>query len=78
MIESSWFAGMFQAVAGEEGWTLDEPPMIVSAHPPRALPSWYARRRGPGFPSSAIASACPVEKMRFRRVRPPTRIGVKR
>jgi hypothetical protein len=78
MIESSWFAGMFQADAGDEGWTLDEPPMIVRAHPPRALPSWYARSRGPGLPASAIASACPVEKMRLRRVSPPTRIGVNR
>ena len=32
MIESSWFASMFHAVAGDEGWTLDEPPMIVRAH----------------------------------------------
>ena len=40
MIESSWLAGMFHALAGEEGWTLVEPPMIVSAQPPRALPSW--------------------------------------
>jgi hypothetical protein len=31
---------MFHALAGEEGWTLVEPPMMVSAQPPRALPSW--------------------------------------
>ena len=30
------------------------------------------------MPSSAIASACPVEKIRFLRVSPPTRKGVKR
>jgi hypothetical protein len=31
---------MFQALAGEEGCTLVEPPMIVRAAPPRALASW--------------------------------------
>src|SRR6266436_1300872 len=78
MTESSWLATMFQALAGEEGWTLVEPPTMVRPAPPRALASWYARRWGPGLPSSAIASACPVEKIRFLRVSPPTRRGVKR
>src|SRR5262249_19206878 len=39
VIESSWFAGMFHALAGDDGWTLDDPPKIVRAQPPRALPS---------------------------------------
>jgi hypothetical protein len=37
MIESSWLAICFHAAAGDEGCTLEEPPKIVSAQPPRAL-----------------------------------------
>jgi len=40
MMESSWLAICFQAAAGDDGWTLDDPPKIVSAQPPRALASW--------------------------------------
>jgi len=61
MMESSWLAICFQAAAGDEGCTLEEPPKIVSAQPPRALASWYRRSRSPGRPPSAIASACPEE-----------------
>jgi len=40
MIESSRLARRFHAEAGEEGWTLVEPPTMVRAAPPRALASW--------------------------------------
>jgi hypothetical protein len=39
-MDSSWLAIMFQALAGEEGWTLVEPPMMVRPAPPRAFASW--------------------------------------
>jgi len=40
MIESSWLAICFQAAAGDEGCTLEDPPKIVRAHPPCAFASW--------------------------------------
>jgi hypothetical protein len=61
MMESSWLAICLQAAAGDDGWTLEEPPKIVRAHPPRAFDSWYRRSRSVGRPSSAMASAWPEE-----------------
>src|SRR5262249_22304622 len=77
-IDSSWLAIMFHAEAGDDGGTLVEPPIIVRAAPPRALASGYAASRGRGLPSSAIASAWAVEKIRFLSVRFPTRSGENR
>src|SRR5580692_2756601 len=44
------------------------PPIMVSATPPLAFSTWYARYRSFGRPSSLYAGSCDVLTIRFRNV----------
>ena len=78
MIESSWFAGMFHALAGEDGWTLDEPPMMVSGAAAARLALVVGAEARAGLALLGHGLGVPGGEDAVPRVRPPTRIGVKR